>query len=263
MIKSTPPETFMRMKNKTAVVTGGATGIGLAIATAFVEQGARVVVADLDIDKARANTASLGSAVLCVEMDVGDPNSVLSAAELIRKAKFDVDVLVNNAGVMHVGTLLKTELEALRSVYRVNVEGVFNVSKQFLPGLISRGGGVVLNMASLGSLTAMHDRFAYGSSKAAVMMMTRSIALDYVKQGIRANCICAARVHTEMVDNYLKTAYAGHEEKTFQEFSEYQPIGRMIQPVEIAQMALYLCSDESKMVTGGSYLIDGGVLMGV
>ena len=253
----------MRMKGKTAVVTGGATGIGLAISTAFVREGARVVVADINVAKAREQTSSLGEQVLCVGMDVGDSGSVSVAVNEIEKFGYHVDVVVNNAGVMHVGSLLNTQLEDLRRVYRVNVEGVFNVSKAFLPSLIERGGGVFLNMASLGSLTAMHDRFSYGSSKAAVMMMTRSIALDYVKQGIRANCICAARVHTEMVDNYLRTAYAGKEEETFRKFSEYQPIGRMIQPSEIAQMALYLCSDESKMVTGGSYLIDGGVLMGV
>jgi NAD(P)-dependent dehydrogenase (short-subunit alcohol dehydrogenase family) len=251
------------MKGKTALVTGGATGIGLAISTAFVREGARVVVADIDVGKARDRTSSLGESVLCVAMDVADPASVAQTEEAVEKAGFQIDVLVNNAGVMHVGKLLETGLEDLRRVYRVNVEGVFNVSKQFLPGLIARGGGVILNMASLASLTAMHDRFAYSSSKAAVMMMTRSIALDYVKDGIRANCICAARVHTEMVDNYLKTAYAGKEEETFRRFSEYQPIGRMIEPSEIAQMALYLCSDESKMVTGGSHLIDGGVLMGV
>ena len=253
----------MRMKGKTALVTGGATGIGLAITKAFVAEGARVVVADIDVGKARDQTAARGDAVHCVAMDVAEPDSVAEAAREVERVGLDVGVLVNNAGVMHVGTLLKTELADLRRVYRVNVEGVFNVAKRFLPGLIARGGGVLLNMASLGSLTAMHDRFAYGSSKAAVMMMTRSISLDYVKEGIRANCICAARVHTEMVDNYLKTAYAGKEEETFRRFSEYQPIGRMIQPSEIAHMALYLCSDESKMVTGGSYLIDGGVLMGV
>ncbi len=157
----------------------------------------------------------MASACCASALDVADPASVANAVQEIERSGFDVEVVVNNAGVMHVGSLLKTELEDLRRVYRVNVEGVFNVSRAFVPGLIERGGGVILNMASLGSLTAMHDRFAYGSSKAAVMMMTRSIALDYVKQGIRANCICAARVHTEMVDNYLRTAYAGKEEETF------------------------------------------------
>ncbi|MER1968942.1 SDR family oxidoreductase [Castellaniella sp. GW247-6E4] len=254
----------MRMLGKTALVTGAGSGIGLAIAEGFLAQGARVVAADL-LDgppEALAAAVARGEA-LGVRMDVTEPDSVRAALAACAAAGFDIDVLVNNAGVIHVGTILQTRLEDLRRVYRVNVEGVFNVTQAFLPGMIERGGGVILNMASLASLTAMHDRFAYSSSKAAVMMMTRSVALDFVKQNVRANCICPARVHTSMVDNYLKTAYAGQEEETFRRFSEYQPVGRMIRPDEIAGMAVYLCSDESQMVTGSSFLIDGGVMMGV
>lgn len=255
----------MRMKGKTALITGAAAGIGYSIAEAFLQEGARVVLADIDLDRARerAGSAQEEGSAFGVRMDVADPGSVANALKECKDAGFNVDVLVNNAGVIHVGTILETRLEDLQRVYRVNVEGVFNVTQAFLPSMIERGGGVLLNMASLASLTAMHDRFAYSSSKAAVMMMTRSVALDFVKQNIRANCICPARVHTDMVDNYLKTAYAGREEETFREFSEYQPVGRMIRPDEIAKMAVYLCSDESQMVTGSSFLIDGGVLMGV
>lgn len=254
----------MRMKGKTALVTGAATGIGLAIARAFSREGARVVIADLDYARAKKQALEIAEngEAIAVPMDVTDPQSVEQADKAIAGTGYAIDVLVNNAGVIHVGTILQTDLEDLRRVYRVNVEGVFTVTKQFLSGMIARGGGVILNMASLASLTAMHDRFAYSSSKAAVMMMTRSIALDFVKYGIRANCICPARVHTEMVDNYLKTAYAGRETETFRKFSEYQPVGRMIRPEEIAHLAVYLCSDESQMVTGSSYLIDGGVMMG-
>lgn len=255
----------MRMKGKTALITGAAAGIGYSIAEAFLQEGARVVLADIDLDRARerAGSAQEEGSAFGVRMDVADPDSVANALKECKDAGFNVDVLVNNAGVIHVGTILETRLEDLQRVYRINVEGVFNVTQAFLPSMIERGGGVLLNMASLASMTAMHDRFAYSSSKAAVMMMTRSVALDFVKQNIRANCICPARVHTDMVDNYLKTAYAGREEETFREFSEYQPVGRMIRPDEIAKMAVYLCSDESQMVTGSSFLIDGGVLMGV
>ncbi|MCC6867696.1 MAG: SDR family oxidoreductase [Burkholderiales bacterium] len=255
----------MRMQGKTALVTGAATGIGLAITQAFAREGARVAIADIDLARARAQATALapGGAALAVRMDVADAASVDEACAELSKAGFAPDVLVNNAGVIHVGTILQTTLEDLRRVLRVNVEGVFNVTKALLPGMIERGGGAILNMASLASLTAMHDRFAYSASKAAVQMMTRSVALDFVKSGIRANCICPARVHTEMVDNYLKTSYAGKEEETFRRFSEYQPIGRMIRPDEIGHMAVYLCSDESAMVTGSSFLIDGGVLTGV
>ncbi|MDN5843918.1 MAG: SDR family oxidoreductase [Alcaligenaceae bacterium] len=253
------------MKGKTALITGAATGIGASITEMFLCEGARVVLADIDLDRARERALAIGaeSSTLSVRMDVSDPDSVAEALQACRDAAFNVDVLVNNAGVIHVGTILETKLEDLQRVYRVNVEGVFNVTRAFLPAMIEQSGGVLLNMASLASLTAMHDRFAYSSSKAAVMMMTRSVALDFVKQNIRANCICPARVHTDMVDNYLKTAYAGEEEETFRKFSEYQPVGRMVRPDEIAQMAVYLCSDESQMVTGSSFLIDGGVLMGV
>jgi NAD(P)-dependent dehydrogenase (short-subunit alcohol dehydrogenase family) len=255
----------MRMQGKVALVTGAATGIGLAITRAFVHEGARVVLADLDVRRAQNEAAALGDpgSAMAVSMDVGEPDLVAEALAQAEAAGFAPNVLVNNAGVIHVGTILQAHIEDLRRVYRVNVEGVFNVTKAVLPGMIDRGGGAILNMASLASLTAMHDRFIYSSSKAAVMMMTRSVALDFVKQGIRANCICPARVHTEMVDGYLKTAYAGREEETFRRFSEYQPVGRMIQPAEIGHLAVYLCSDESSMVTGSSYLIDGGVMMGV
>ena len=244
----------MRMQGKTALITGSATGIGLAIAKAFSREGARVVLADRNAARAREEAASMSGAAMAVDMDV---------FQRVKDTHGKLDVLVNNAGIIHVGTILQTELSDLRRVFQVNVEGVFNVTKAILPGMLERGGGTILNLASLASLTAMHDRFAYSSSKAAVMMMTRSIALDFVKQGIRANCICPARVHTELVDGYLKSAYAGHEEETFRRFSEYQPVGRMIQPQEIAHMAVYLCCDESQMVTGSSYLIDGGVMMGV
>ncbi len=255
----------MRMQGKTALVTGASTGIGFAITQAFAREGARVVLADIDVARARQQAATLpgADAALAVRMDVADPASVGEGLAAARDAGFAPDVLVNNAGVIHVGTILQTELADLQRVFRVNVEGVFNVTKALLPAMIERGGGVILNMASLASLTAMHDRFAYSATKAAVQMMTRSIALDFVKSGIRANCICPARVHTEMVDNYLKTSYAGKEEETFRRFSEYQPIGRMIRPDEIGHMAVYLCSDESAMVTGSSFLIDGGVLTGV
>ena len=255
----------MRMQGKTALVTGASTGIGFAITQAFAREGARVVLADIDVARARQQAATLpgADAALAVRMDVADPASVGEGLAAARDAGFAPDVLVNNAGVIHVGTILQTELADLQRVFRVNVEGVFNVTKALLPAMIERGGGVILNMASLASLTAMHDRFAYAATKAAVQMMTRSIALDFVKSGIRANCICPARVYTEMVDNYLKTSYAGKEEETFRRFSEYQPIGRMIRPDEIGHMAVYLCSDESAMVTGSSFLIDGGVLTGV
>lgn len=254
----------MRLQGKTILVTGAARGIGLAMSKAFLREGARVVMTDIDERGVAASAAGLGGAdrVLALPLDVTDPDSIAAARERMTAAGFDINVLVNNAAVITVGNILNTTTEDMRRVFGVNVEGTFNVTKAFLPGMIERKGGVVLNMASLASVRAMYDRFAYGASKAAIAMMTRSIAVDFVKQGIRANCICPARVHTDLVEGYIRKYYAGQEEEYMRKYSEYQPIGRMIRPDEVAHMAVYLCSDESAMVTGAAFLIDGGVMAG-
>lgn len=254
----------LRLDGKTVLVTGAASGIGLALSKIFIKEGARLVMADINADRLEKEAAAIdaGDSLLALPIDITDPESIASVLEKATGAGFDFNVLVNNAAVIHVGNLLQTELKDLRRVFGVNVEGTFNVTHAVLPGMIERGGGVVLNMASLAGLIALRDRFAYGASKAAVRMMTRAIAHDFVKEGIRANCICAARVHTELVDNYIKEYYAGKEEEMFRLYSEYQPIGRMIEPHEVAHLAVYLCSDESAMTTGGTFTIDGGVLSG-
>jgi NAD(P)-dependent dehydrogenase (short-subunit alcohol dehydrogenase family) len=127
--------------------------------------------------------------------------------------------------------------------------------------MLRQGGGVIVNMASIASLIGIPDRFAYSMTKGAVLTMTKSIAVDYVKRGIRCNCICPARVHTPFVDGYLAANYPGREEEMYRVLSEYQPIGRMGTPEEVAALALYLCSNEASFVTGQAYPIDGGVLM--
>jgi 2-keto-3-deoxy-L-fuconate dehydrogenase len=254
----------MRLQGKTILITGAARGIGLAMATEFVKEGARVVMSDLDEQTVAASAAKLGrpDQLLAIALDVTSPDSIATAAQRMRDAGFDINVLVNNAAAITIGNILNTSLEDMRKVFGVNVEGTFNVTKAFLPGMIERGGGVVLNMASLAAVRAMHDRFAYSATKAAIAMMTRSIAVDFVKQKIRANCICPARVHTEFVEGYVRKYYAGQEAEYMKKLSEYQPIGRMIRPEEVAQMAVYLCSEESAMVTGAQFLIDGGVMAG-
>jgi len=246
------------------LITGAARGIGLAMATEFVKEGARVVMSDIDEQNVVASAAKLGrpDQLLALALDVTSPESIAAAERRIHEAGFDINVLVNNAAAITIGNILNTSLEDMRKVFTVNVEGTFNVTKAFLPGMIERGGGVVLNMASLAAVRAMHDRFAYGASKAAIAMMTRSIAVDFVKQNIRANCICPARVHTEFVEGYVRKYYPGQEAEYMKKLSEYQPIGRMIRPEEVAHMAVYLCSDESAMVTGAQFLIDGGVMAG-
>lgn len=254
----------MRMAGKTCLITGAARGIGLAMSQAFLAEGARVVMSDRDEAELARAAAGLGvpERTLAVPLDVTSAASIEAARAAAEEAGFAIDVLVNNAAAITIGKLLDTKADELRHLLNVNVEGLFNVTHAFLPGMIARGGGVVLNMASLAGVRAMHERFAYGATKAAIAMMTRSIAVDYVADGIRANSICPARVHTAFVEDYIARYYPGEEEERFALYSRYQPVGRMIRPDEVAAMAVYLCSDESAMVTGQTMVIDGGVTAG-
>ena len=168
---------------------------------------------------------------------------------------------MNNAGIAHVGTIEQTTEAELDRLYRVNVKGVFLCARAAVPIMLAQGGGVILNMASIASLIGLPDRFAYSMSKGAVLTMTRSIAVDYMKQNIRCNCICPARVHTPFVDQYVAKHYAGREAEVLRQLSAYQPIGRMGTSEEVAFLALYLCSDEASFITGQAYPIDGGVLV--
>lgn len=254
----------MRLKDKTCLITGAAGGIGMAMVEAFLAEGATIVATDLNTAELAERCAQIssGERVVIRQLDVTDPAGIAALEAGLAAEGITVNVLVNNAAAITIGKLLDATVEDLRLVMGVNVEGLFNVTKGFLPGMIARGGGTVLNMASLASVRAMHERFAYSASKAAIAMMTRSIAVDYVKDGIRANCICPARVHTPFIENYLAKYYPGEEKERFDALSRYQPVGRMIEPSEVASMAVYLCSDESAMVTGGSFVIDGGVMAG-
>ncbi len=168
-------------------------------------------------------------------------------------------MLVNNAGIAHVGTLLSTDERALDRVYAVNVKGVYLCSRAAVVRMQRAGGGVILNMASIASLIGLEDRFAYSMSKGAVLTMTRSIAIDFMSANIRCNCICPARIHTPFVDQMLKENYPGREATVFEELSKSQPMGRMGTPDEVAALALYLCSDEAAFVTGQAFPIDGGM----
>jgi NAD(P)-dependent dehydrogenase (short-subunit alcohol dehydrogenase family) len=172
-----------------------------------------------------------------------------------------IDILVNNAGIAHVGTIEQTSPDDLDRLYAVNVRGVYLCSKAAVPVMLKQGRGVILNMASIASLVGVPDRFAYSMTKGAVLTMTMSIAIDYVKRGIRCNCICPARVDTPFVEGYLREHYPGREAEMRRTLEQYQPIGRMCKPEEVASLALYLCSDEAAFVTGQAYPIDGGVLV--
>jgi 2-keto-3-deoxy-L-fuconate dehydrogenase len=258
---STP---VFRLDRTVAVVTGAGSGIGRAIASTFARQGARVFVLERDVGAAAETVAQLaaaGGTAVAVPCDVSDAAAVTAAFTRVDADAGRLDILVNNAGIAHIGTVESTTEADLDRIYAVNVKGVFLCSQAALPRLRRSGGGVILNLASIASLIGLVDRFAYSMSKGAVLTMTRSIAVDYIKDGIRCNCICPARIHTPFVDGYLRQHYPGREQELFQQLSAYQPIGRMGTPEEVAALALYLCSDQASFITGQAYPIDGGVLV--
>jgi 2-keto-3-deoxy-L-fuconate dehydrogenase len=191
-----------------------------------------------------------------VALDVRDETSCVAAAAAAHAAAGHIDILVNNAGVGHVGTMMTTTGDDLDRVYGVNVRGVFNVTRAFLPRMLERRAGVIVNMASIGGLVGILDRIAYCVSKFAVVGLTKSMALDHAKEGIRVNCICPGRVETPFVTARLKEY--PDPEKAYREMTSTQPLGRMGRPEEVAAAALYLASDEATFVTGSALSIDGG-----
>jgi NAD(P)-dependent dehydrogenase (short-subunit alcohol dehydrogenase family) len=255
---------MFELTNKVAVITGGGSGIGQAIASLFANQGAHTVVLDVNRDAAAATVNSIhraGGHGISVACDVANAAEVRKVFEAIDAELQRIDILVNNAGIAHVGTVANTPEEDFDRIYNVNVKGVFLCSQAAIGIMLRQNKGVILNMASIVSWIGVPDRFAYTMSKGAVLSMTRSIAVDYMKNHIRCNCICPARVHTAFVDGYVAKNYPGREEQVLKELAEYHPMGRVGTPQEVAALALYLCSDEASFVTGQAYPIDGGVLV--
>lgn len=169
-----------------------------------------------------------------------------------------VHILVNNAGISHVGTVESTTPADFDRVFSVNVKGFYNCLRAVVAHMRDNGGGVILNMASIAGWAGLADRFAYSMSKGAVIAMTYSVARDYLAHNIRCNCISPARVHTPFVDDYLRKNYPGREKEMFEQLANAQPIGRMAEPAEVASLALFLCSDEASFITGADYPLDGG-----
>jgi NAD(P)-dependent dehydrogenase (short-subunit alcohol dehydrogenase family) len=248
------------LTNKTAVVTGAASGIGRAIAQRFAKAGARVALVDLAEDAAREVAVEIGrdgGAGEPFACDVSRQAAVLDTFRAIAERLGPADVLVNSAGVAHVGTVESTEEGDFDRLYAVNVKGVYNCLKAVVPAMKGRG-GAILNVASVAAVVGIPDRFAYSMTKGAVLTMTYSVARDYVGQRIRCNAISPARVHTPFVDGFLARSYPGREAEMFAALSRSQPIGRMGRPDEIAELALFLCSDAAAFITGSNYTIDGG-----
>ena len=248
----------MTLQGKRALVTGSASGIGRAIAQAFAAAGAEVVLADLN-HEAVATTAEIiaketRASCIAVACDVSDEASVIAAFD---KAGA-LDIVVNSAGIAHIGTVADTSAADFDRLFRVNVRGTYLCMQAAVKNMEPRNAGVILNMASIAATSGLKDRFAYSMTKGAVLSMTLSAAKDCLALGLRINCISPARVHTPFVDGFLAKNYPGREEEMMKTLSASQPIGRMGTPDEIAQLALFLCSDASGFITGTDILIDGG-----
>ena len=245
---------------KTAVITGAGSGIGQAVAYQQSKEGNHVVILDYSVEAANETASQIekdGGKVTIIQSDVSDTQSVKDAFEAIEQ----VDILVNNAGIASIGNVEGCSPEELDRIYNVNVKGVYHCLHFAIPKMVANGGGAIVNLASIASKVGIQDRFAYSMSKGAAYSMTLSIARDYIDKGIRCNCVCPARVHTPFVDGFLEKNYPEDERaKMFSTLSEYQPIGRMGTPSEIADLIGFLCSDKAGFITGSAYDIDGGVI---
>jgi len=252
-----------KLQNKISIITGAGSGIGKSIAKIFAEEKSKVYLLDVIEDsglKTKDEIVQNGGDAQFIYCDVSIEESVKNAVRNILEQEQRIDILVNNAAISHVGNIEQTSVADLDRLYNVNIKSVYFVTKEIIGSMVNAGGGVIMNLASIVSKIGIDDRFAYSMSKGAVLSMTMSIAKDYINKNIRCNCICPARVHTPFVDDYLKKNYAGREEEVFQKLSNFQPIGRMGTPDEIAKLALFLCSDDSQFITAASYDIDGGVM---
>jgi 2-keto-3-deoxy-L-fuconate dehydrogenase len=250
---------MFKLTNKSVVITGGGSGIGRAMSVLFAQQGATVHIIELN-DKAAADTVAeieaAGGVAKGYACDVSDQQQVLDAFAKIGT----INILINNAGIAHIGRADTTSTADFERVFNVNVKGAYNCLYAVVPMLKAIGGGVILNTASIAASVGITDRFAYSMSKGAIHSMTLSVARDYLHDNIRCNCISPARIHTPFVDGFIAKNYAGQEAEIFEKLSKSQPIGRMGKSEEVAALALYLCSDEAGFITGTDYPIDGGFI---
>jgi NAD(P)-dependent dehydrogenase (short-subunit alcohol dehydrogenase family) len=251
------------IKDKVSVITGGGSGIGRAIANVFAQQGSKVCILELNKTSVDETVTSLLNQNLQAKgypCNVANQHEVKATIDAIAKEFGRIDILVNCAGIAHIGKLENTSEADFDRLFNVNVKGVYNAMQASITHMKNQKCGVIVNLASVASSIGIADRFAYSMTKGAVLSMTLSVAKDYVKEGIRCNSISPGRVHTPFVDGFLKANYPGKEEEMFDKLSKTQPIGRMAEPIEIAHLALYLCSDEASFITGTDYPIDGGFL---
>jgi NAD(P)-dependent dehydrogenase (short-subunit alcohol dehydrogenase family) len=239
------------LKGKKVVVTGGCSGIGKSIALTFMQQGAEVHVIDL-----HKPVEPLPDKINFHQADITD----LEMVEQIAMRLTSIDILVNNAGIPQIGNLEKTCPADFQRIFDVNVKGAYHCMYAFIPNMVKQKSGVILNMASVAASVGIPDRFGYSMTKGAIKSMTQSVAKDYINQGIRCNCISPGRVHTPFVDGFIAKNYPDNQAEMFEKLSKTQPLGRMAKPDEIANLALYLCSNEAAFITGCDYPIDGGFI---
>jgi NAD(P)-dependent dehydrogenase (short-subunit alcohol dehydrogenase family) len=239
------------LSGKKAVVTGGSSGIGKSIAETLKKQGAEVLIIDLNENPSHEKVG-----INTILADITQADELKSSLEPLYN---NIDILLNNAGIGFVGNIEQTEEKDFDRLYQVNVKGVFNCIKAILPSM-KKNGGVIINIASIVSHIAVKERLAYTMTKGAVLAMTNAIAKDYISDGIRCNSVSPARVHTPLVDDYIEKNYPGKEKEMFDNLSQTQPIGRMAKPQEVADLVLYLCSDEATFITGTDFPIDGGFI---
>jgi 2-keto-3-deoxy-L-fuconate dehydrogenase len=248
------------LDGKVALVTGGGSGIGAATCRAFAEQGARVVVADINADGGQAVAKELDEAGTYVRTDVTDLGSVQNAVQQAVTTFGRLDVLVNNAGIGHVGSVQETEETDWDRLIGVNMTGVFHGTRAAVDQMLQQApaGGLIINIASVAGMIGIARRFAYCATKGAVIAMTRQIAVDYVKQGIRCNAICPGTVYSPFVEGYVQRFHADTKDETIKELHARQPLGRMGRPDEVANLAVYLASDQASFMTGSAVVLDGG-----
>jgi 2-keto-3-deoxy-L-fuconate dehydrogenase len=247
------------LENKVVIITGGSSGIGRAISLLFAQQGAEVHIFDLQSplsDDTISEVQHFNKNSKFHPVDITHEQLVLNEINALNI----IDILINNAGIAQIGNVENTSADDFQKIFDVNVKGAFNCIKAVIPKMVKNKSGVILNMASVASSVGIPDRFGYSMTKGAIKSMTQSIAKDYISKGIRCNCISPARVHTPFVDGFIQKNYPNNQKEMFDKLSASQPIGRMAKPIEIAHLALYLCSDEASFATGCDYPLDGGFL---
>jgi NAD(P)-dependent dehydrogenase (short-subunit alcohol dehydrogenase family) len=250
---------MFQLNNKIAIVTGGGSGIGKEVCKVLAKQGAHVIVVDLNADSAKGTVDEItanGNTAEALTLDVTNQGAVTTAFEKLKS----LDILVNCAGISHIGSATSTNETDFEKVFQVNVKGVYNCLQAGVNVMKKSGGGSIVNISSIAAKVGLSDRFAYSMSKGAVHAMTMSVAKDYIKDNIRCNSVSPGRVHTPFVDGFLKKNYPGQEAEMFEKLSKTQPIGRMGLPIEVAHQVLYLCSEEAAFITGSDFSIDGGFI---